>query len=97
MNSIEMTIEHWKWFLEIHDYLLGKQTEAALKEKAGEAPEKLVIAYTLMGLWQEGEGKPEKAIKYYKDAPESFLDDWLEYDFARERIYSLRKSVTTDG
>ena len=34
------------WFLEIHDYLLGKQTEASLKEKAGEAPEKLVTAPT---------------------------------------------------
>ncbi len=84
------------WFLEIHDYLLGKQTEASLKEKAGEAPEKLVTAHTIIGLWAEGEGKPDKAIKSYKEALESFLDDWLEYDFARERITSLKKSVSAD-
>ena len=85
------------WFLEIHDYLSGKQTESVLKKKAGEAPEKLVTAYTLMGLWEEGEGKAEKAIKNYKEAMESFLDDWLEYDFARERLSSLKKSVTADN
>ena len=79
------------WFLDIHDYLKGKQTEKLLKEKAGQAPEKLVTAYTFMGFWDEGSGKPETAVKHYKEALESFLDDWLEYDFVRERIKRLKQ------
>ena len=84
------------WFLDIHDYLMGKQTEKSLKEKAGETPEKLVTAYTFMGFWNEGSGRPENALKHYKEALGSFLDDWLEYDFARERIKKLKKSAAAE-
>lgn len=84
------------WFLDIHDYLRGKLTEQTLKEKAGEAPEKLVTAYTFMGFWEEGSGRPDIAIKHYKEALESFLDDWLEYDFAREQIKMLKKAASDD-
>jgi len=79
------------WFLTISEYLLGKQTEKALKEMAGESPEKLITAYTIMGFWDEGSGDQKKAAKHYKEAMGSFLDDWLEYDFARERIMKLKK------
>ena len=81
------------WFLDIHDYLMGKQTEKSLKEMAGEASEKLLTAFTFMGFWDEGCGKPENALKHYKEALESFLDDWLEYDFAKDRIKKLKKSA----
>ena len=81
------------WFLDIQDYLMGKQTENSLKEKAGETPEKLVTAYTFMGLWNEGSGKQENALKHYKIALESLLDDWLEYDLAKDRIKKLKKSA----
>jgi len=84
------------WFLDIHDYLMGKQSEKLLKEKAGEIPEKLVTAYTFMGFWDESSGRPEKALKHYKEALESFLDDWLEYDFAKERIRKLKKTTGKD-
>ena len=79
------------WFLTISEYLLGKQTEKALKDLAGESPERLITAYTIMGFWDEGSGEPKKAARHYKEAMGSFLDDWLEYDFARERIKRLRK------
>ena len=85
------------WFLEINEYLLGRQTEKSLKEKVGDTPEKLITAYTFMGFWNEGSGKPEKALKHYKEALESFLDDWLEYDFARERIKKIKKSAADSG
>jgi hypothetical protein len=75
---------------------MGKQTVNALKNKAGETPEKLLTAYTLMGFWDEGSGRPENALKHYKEALESFLDDWLEYDFARERIIKLKKEVAAE-
>jgi len=84
------------WFLDIHDYLRGKLTEQTLKKKAGTAPEKLVTAYMFMGFWEEGSGRPEIATKHYKEALESFLDDWLEYDFARERIKKLKKAASDD-
>jgi S1-C subfamily serine protease len=51
------------WFLDIHDYLSGKQTEQSLKKKAGESPEKLVTACTFMGFWDEGSGRPQDALK----------------------------------
>ena len=35
----------------------------------------------------------DKAIEYYKMALESFLDTWLEFDFARERIKNLRRPI----
>ena len=81
------------WFLTISEYLLGKQTEKALKEMAGESPEKLITAYTIMGFWDEGSGDQKKAARYYKEAMGSFLDDWLEYDFVRERIKKLKEPV----
>ena len=84
------------WFLDIHDYLMGKQTEQSLKKKAGESPEKLLTAYTFMGFWDEGSGRSEAALKRYKEALESFLDDWLEYDFARERIKKIKKTIAAE-
>jgi hypothetical protein len=68
----------------------------SLKNKAGETPEKLLTAYTFMGFWDEGSGHPENALKHYKEALESFLNDWLEYDFARERIKKLKKAIAAD-
>jgi S1-C subfamily serine protease len=81
------------WFLTISEYLLGKKTDKALKDQAGKSPERLITAYTMMGFWDEGAGEHKKAARHYKEAMGSFLDDWLEYDFARERITKLRKSA----
>lgn len=82
------------WFLTISEYLLGKQTEKALKDLAGESPERLITAYTIMGFWNEGAGDEKMAVRHYKEAMGSFLDDWLEYDFARERIKKLKKPAS---
>jgi hypothetical protein len=79
------------WFLTISEYLLGKKTDKALKDQAGESPERLITAYTIMGFWDEGGGEEKKAARHYREAMGSFLDDWLEYDFARERIKKLKK------
>ena len=101
-EAAQKILEHYgsrvrtPWFLDIQDYLMGKQTDKSLKEKAGETPEKLLTAYTLMGFWDEGSGRPENALKHYKEALESFLDDWLEYDFARERIKKLKKAAAAE-
>ena len=79
------------WFLTISEYLLGKQTDKALKDMAAESPERLITAYTIMGFWDEGSGEKKRAVRHYREAMGSFLDDWLEYDFARERISRLKE------
>lgn len=79
------------WYLSISEHLLGKQTEEALKKEAGKSPENLITASTSLGFWAEGSGDKKKAVKYYREALESFLDTWLEYDFAKERLKRLRK------
>jgi S1-C subfamily serine protease len=78
------------WFVMISEYLLGKKTEAALKMQVGESPEHLVTGYTALGFWAEGSGNKKEAIKYYKEALESFLDTWPEYLFAKERFVRLK-------
>ncbi|MGD8900113.1 MAG: trypsin-like peptidase domain-containing protein [Desulfobacterales bacterium] len=78
------------WYLSISDYLLGNQTERSLLEQAGESPENLLTAHTAVGCWAEGGGDKQKAIKHYREALGSFLDMWLEYDFAKERLRRLK-------
>ena len=79
------------WYQFLSECLLGKKPLDSLKKAAGESPEKLVTAYTALGFWAEGSREKEKAIEHYKVALESLMDDWLEFDFARERIKSLRR------
>jgi hypothetical protein len=81
------------FFLSICDYLQGRLDPDVIKSEAGERPEDLLIANTLMGLWAEGSGDKERALAHYMEALGSYLDDWLEYDFARERIKRLREPV----
>jgi hypothetical protein len=79
------------WYLAIGEYLLGKQTEQSLSEKAGETPENLLTWHTAVGFWAEGSGDKKKAIKHYKEALGSYMDTRIEYDFAKERIKRLRR------
>jgi S1-C subfamily serine protease len=79
------------WYLTISEYLQGKKTEETLKIQAGESPEHLVTGHTFLGFWAEGSGNKKEAIKHYKEALASFLDNWPEYLFARERFIRLKK------
>jgi S1-C subfamily serine protease len=80
------------WYRFLSECLLGEKTADSLKKEAGESPEKLVTAFTALGFWAEGSGEKERAIEHYKVALESLMDDWLEFDFARERIKILRQT-----
>ena len=82
------------WYLIISDYLLGNLTERSLLEQAGESPENLLTAHTAVGLWAEGAGDKQKAIKHYREALGSFMDTWLEYDFAKERLSRLKQPAS---
>ena len=94
--SLQTYLHHTKdpWYLSIGEYLLGKKTIEALKTEAGKSPENLITAYAPLGFWAEGSGDSKTAIKRYKEALESFLDNWLEYDFAKERLKRLKKATS---
>jgi hypothetical protein len=79
------------WYRALSECLAGKRSVESLKKEAGESPEKLVTAHTALGLWAEGSGDKERAVEHYKVALESFMDTWLEFEFAKERIKSLRR------
>jgi S1-C subfamily serine protease len=79
------------WYRAVSESLLGKRTEGSLKKEAGECPEKLMTLHAALGFWAEGSGDNERAIEHYKEALESFMDTWIEFDFAKERIKTLRR------
>jgi S1-C subfamily serine protease/tetratricopeptide (TPR) repeat protein len=80
------------WYVSIAEYLSGRISAAALTQQAEKTPEQLVSAYALMGFWAEALEEKPAAMRYYKQALGSFMDDWLEYDFANERLRKLRQS-----
>ena len=80
------------WYVSIAEYFTGRISAEALKGQAEKTPEQLVSAYTLMGFWAEALQDKPTAMRYYKQALGSFMDDWLEYDFAGERLRRLRQS-----
>jgi S1-C subfamily serine protease len=78
------------WYREISACLLGRITEQALSEKAGERPAYLVTGHTALGLWAEGNDQAKQALRHYKEALGSYRDDRIEYQFAKERIKRLQ-------
>jgi hypothetical protein len=80
------------WFLLLCDYLRGQQTEDALRRQAGDNPENVLTAFTAAGFWAEGSKDKKNAIRFYREALGSFLDNWVEYDFVRERVNRLKRS-----
>lgn len=79
------------WYRAVCENLLGKGTEESLRQEAGEGPEKLVTLHTALGLWAEGSGDKDRAIRHYREALESYLDTWLEFDLAAQRLKKLRR------
>jgi len=84
-------LEDDEWYHAITRSLQGLADEEEIRDEAGERAEYLLTAYTLMGFWAEAGGDRELAVTRYKEALGTFLDDWREYDFARERIRRLRQ------
>lgn len=78
------------WFLAVCESLQGRRTEASLREQAQGRAEDILTGYTALGFWAEGSKDKESARRYYREALGSFLTDWLEYDFTRERTKRLR-------
>ena len=79
-----------QWYRYIARCLLGEETEQSIVQRAGESPEYLITAHCALGFWAEGSGENKKALKHYKEALGSYMDDWLEYEFTLERIKKLK-------
>jgi len=79
------------WYRAICECLMNERTEQSLIEKAGESPEYVITAHTALGFWAEGSGDKKMAIRHYKEALGSYMDERVEYEFAIERIKKLRK------
>jgi hypothetical protein len=67
--------------------LLGDLTPAA-----GQTPENLVTAHSALGFWSESQAHTEAAKRHYREALGSYLDNWLEYELARERLRRLKNN-----
>lgn len=79
------------WFAAVADYLLEQITEEELRRQAREIPEHVITGFAAAGFWAEGSQDPKTAMRFYRDALGSFLDNWIEYDFVRERIKHVRR------
>ena len=78
------------WYRKLAQGALGKIPANLLEAEASEYPEKLLTCQAMLGLKAEGENNPVLAQQHYALAFESFLPNWLEYQFAKERLRRLR-------
>jgi tetratricopeptide (TPR) repeat protein len=78
------------WYNNIGRSLLEQQPEQNLFDKTGESPDYLLTAHVAMAFWVEA-GDRKKALRHYKEALGSYMDDRIEYAFARERIKWLSR------
>jgi hypothetical protein len=81
------------WFLFVCDYLRGQQSEDVLRQQAGDSPENILTAFSAAAFWAEGSKDKKLAIRLYREAIGTFLDNWIEYDFVRERVKRLKRSA----
>jgi hypothetical protein len=79
-------------FLAIADYLGGRSTEDALRRQLGDSPEYALAAFAAAGFRAEGSKDKKNAMRFYREALGTFLDNWIEYDFVRERVKHLKRS-----
>ncbi len=78
------------WYRLICECLLGKVDKQTLIDRTEESPAYLITAHTALGFWAEGAEDKKMALKHYKEALGSYMDEWIEYEFAKERIKNLR-------
>jgi S1-C subfamily serine protease len=82
------------WYRSLSAYFLETAPtggpDDALALTVGKNPENLVTAHSALGFWSESQAQKEVAKRHYKEALGSYLDNWLEYELARERLKRLR-------
>ena len=83
------------WYRQICEALLHQRSEEDLIAKAGTIPEKVLTAHATLGFQAEAEGEAEKALEHYREALGSYLDNWIEFELARQRYILLRQQNST--
>lgn len=78
------------WYRKLAQGATGEISSDALEAEASGSPDKLLTCQVMLGLKAEGEKNPALAQQHYALAFESFLPNWLEYMFAKERLKTLR-------
>jgi S1-C subfamily serine protease len=80
------------WYRMLSECLMDPALRDHVASKAGESPENLLTGHTALGLWAEGSGDAAGAIRHYREALGSYMDDRIEYDFAMARMKRLRQA-----
>ena len=81
-----------RWYRHIAAALQGEMGETALLKTAAESPESVLTARTALGFWAEGGGDQNNAVRHYREALGSYMDEMPEYEFAVRRIQALRRA-----
>jgi len=81
------------WYRSICTTLQGITPEDDLLSQANNQPELLLTAHTALAFWAEGKKNYKKALYHYKEALGSYLNNWWEYEFAKERIGILKSKL----
>ena len=74
------------------DALSSGRPSASTSRSSGDSPENILTGFTAAGFRAEGSKEKKNAIRFYREALGSFLDNWVEYDFVRERVNRLKRS-----
>ncbi len=85
------------WYKSICKTLLKEKSETQLSDEAFTAPENIISAHFALGLWAEGSGDKEKAVRHYREVLGTYLEGWWEYEFAKVRVRKLRSIQTSAG
>lgn len=80
------------WHRAIAESLLGKRSKAGLLTEAAQSPEKLLTLHLALGAWAEVSWDKKRAMEEYREVMASFLDGWVQFDFAKERLKALKQS-----
>jgi hypothetical protein len=81
------------WYRSLSGCLLDVKQQADVSARTGQSPENLLTGHTALGLWAEGSGDAAGAIRHYREALMSYLDNRIEYDFAMARVKRLRQTA----
>ncbi len=81
---------HDAWYRSIAECLLGQYQAEKLIEKAHANPADLITAHVALGFKAEADKDIPRAMKHYKEAMTTYLNDWVEYDLARSNLSRLK-------
>ena len=80
------------WYRSLAASLIEPRRQEAIVERTEEHPAYLLTGNAALGLWAEGHDDVAGAIRHYREALGSYMDDRIEYDFALARVKHLRQA-----